>query len=72
MKLHATALILLITLAAMPLWAKEAPGHGAADYAKHLAALKKKIPSKGFTIVVQPPFVVIGDESAAAVKQPRL
>ncbi|MEE9603125.1 MAG: hypothetical protein V3V75_07460 [Thermoguttaceae bacterium] len=69
MKLHTTALILLITLATMPLWAEEATGHGAADYAKHLATLKKKIPGEGFTVVVQAPFVVIGDESPAAVKQ---
>ena len=69
MKRHTTALILLITLAAMPLSAKETTAHGAADYAKHLAALKKKVPSKGFTVVVQAPFVVIGDESAAVVKR---
>jgi len=41
----------------------------AADYERHLAALKKKVPAKGFTIVVQPPFVVIGDESPQEVKR---
>jgi len=40
-----------------------------ADYAQHLMQLKKKIPSDRFTIVVQPPFVVIGDESPAMVKR---
>ena len=30
--------------------------------------LKKKLPSAEFTIVVQPPFVVVGDESEAVVK----
>jgi hypothetical protein len=49
--------------------AKETIGHGKADYAKHIAALKKKVPSRGFTVVVQTPFVVIGDESSAVVKQ---
>lgn len=34
----------------------------------HLAQLQKKVPA-GFTIVVQPPFVVIGDEPAATVRQ---
>ena len=40
-----------------------------ADYAQHIMQLKKKLPrGGGFTIVLQRPFVVIGDESAAAVK----
>ena len=39
----------------------------AADYAQHLMKLKRKVPAKGFTVVIQPPFVVIGDESPAMV-----
>ena len=39
------------------------------DFDQHVERLKKKLPSSDFTIVVQPPFVVIGDESAAAVKE---
>jgi len=39
------------------------------DFDRHVEALKKKLPSNEFTIVVQPPFVVIGDESPAAVKE---
>lgn len=39
------------------------------DFDRHVEALKKKLPSNDFTIVVQPPFVVIGDESPAAVKE---
>src|SRR5438105_1120934 len=38
------------------------------DFARHVEQLKKKLPSGDFTIVVQPPFVVIGDESAEVVK----
>lgn len=38
-----------------------------ADYDKHLKELKKKVP-KGFTMVVQKPFVVIGDESPEIVR----
>ena len=39
------------------------------DYIRHVALLKKRLPSPDFTIVVQPPFVVIGDEPAEAVKE---
>ena len=38
------------------------------DFARHVEELKKKLPSAEFTIVVQPPFVVVGDESEAVVK----
>jgi len=38
------------------------------DYTQHLKGLKKKVPKKGFTIVIQKPFVVIGDESPAVVR----
>jgi hypothetical protein len=37
-------------------------------FAEHLAQLKQKVP-EGFTIVAQPPFVVIGDEPPAQVRQ---
>ena len=43
------------------------PGFTDADWAQHLEKLKKKVP-KGFTIVIQKPFVVIGDESTAMVR----
>src|SRR5256885_12028001 len=39
-----------------------------ADFAAHVEQLKKKLPSSEFTIVIQPPFVVVGDESEAVVK----
>jgi hypothetical protein len=39
------------------------------DFDQHVELLKKKLPSNEFTIVVQPPFVVIGDESPNAVKE---
>src|SRR5262245_26410516 len=32
------------------------------QFNQHIAELKKKIPSRDFSIVVQPPFVVVGDE----------
>jgi len=41
----------------------------AADYAQHLMELKKKVPPSGFTILVQPPFVVIGDDPPEVVRR---
>jgi len=39
-----------------------------AELARHVVKLRKKVP-KGFTLVVQSPFVVIGDESPAMVRR---
>ena len=40
-----------------------------ADFARHVEQLKKKLPSPSFTVIIQRPFVVIGDESPADVKE---
>lgn len=40
-----------------------------ADFSSHVEQLKKKLPSKEFSIVIEPPFVVIGDGPAAEVKK---
>jgi hypothetical protein len=40
-----------------------------ADYAQHIMTLKKKIPAGAFHIVIQKPFVVIGDESSGVVEE---
>ena len=40
-----------------------------ADFARHVSQLKKKLPSKEFSIIIQRPFVVIGDEPAETVKE---
>ncbi|MHC4473650.1 MAG: C39 family peptidase [Planctomycetota bacterium] len=49
-----------------------APRKGArftnADYAQHVIGLKKKLPHDGFTIVVERPFVVIGDQASHVVR----
>ncbi|HUS58256.1 MAG TPA: hypothetical protein VM141_06370, partial [Planctomycetota bacterium] len=47
------------------------PEHGfsPADFAQHVLALKEKTPLKGFVIVVQPPFVVLGDEAPETVRR---
>ena len=39
------------------------------DFDNHVEQLKKRLPSNDFTIVVQRPFVVIGDEPPSAVKE---
>jgi hypothetical protein len=39
------------------------------DFDNHVARLKKRLPSKEFTVVIQEPFVVIGDEAEGVVKQ---
>jgi hypothetical protein len=39
------------------------------EFERHVEGLKKRLPSKEFTIVVQPPFVVVGDEPASVVQE---
>ena len=39
------------------------------DYEAHVAKLRKRLPNADFHIVVQPPFVVVGDESEALVRR---
>src|SRR5260370_27108415 len=43
-------------------------GFSDADFIKHVEQLKKKLPSNDFAVIVQPPFVVIGDEARDVVK----
>ncbi len=42
---------------------------GTTELDKHIADLKMRIPSKDFSIVVQHPFVVVGDEPESVVKE---
>src|SRR6202012_2772693 len=42
-------------------------GHLPAEYAQHVLALKEKL-GAGFSVVVEPPFVVAGDEPEAQVR----
>lgn len=39
------------------------------EYKAHVEELKKKLPNKDFTVIVQPPFVVIGNEPPGRVKE---
>ena len=44
-------------------------GHTAADYAQHVMRLKSRLPNKDFTILIEHPFVVVGDEKPLQVQQ---
>ncbi len=48
---------------------KPAAGPTAVDFAQHIAQLRKRLPPGTFTIILEKPFVVIGDESPARVRQ---
>jgi hypothetical protein len=39
-----------------------------ADYAQHMMQLRSKVPSDDFTVVIQRPFVVVGDDPATTVR----
>lgn len=43
--------------------------HTKAEFDRHIAELKKKLPDDGFTVLVVPPFVVIGDEKPDRVRR---
>jgi hypothetical protein len=48
---------------------RASPTFTAADYAQHIRKLKKRLPHKDFTILIEAPFVVIGDETPAQVQR---
>ena len=43
--------------------------HTEADYARHVAQLRKKLPTREFEVVVEKPFVVVGDGGRRAVEE---
>jgi hypothetical protein len=43
-------------------------GFSSADYCQRIRELREKVPAIGFTILVQPPFVVLGDEAPEQVR----
>lgn len=40
-----------------------------ADYAQHIMQLKSRLPNQGFTVLIEHPFVVVGDEDASTVRK---
>jgi hypothetical protein len=66
------ASIILIAFAAATAHSATAdknPSFTDAEFAAHVKELRKKAPADKFTIIITPPFVVIGDESPADVKR---
>ncbi|MBC7932845.1 MAG: hypothetical protein H7Z38_19970 [Rubrivivax sp.] len=43
-------------------------GFTESDFARHVASLKKRLPSAEFAVVVEPPFVVVGDGGKKAIE----
>jgi hypothetical protein len=69
--LRRCCLLLYFSFAAAPsgvLAAERYGNHTAAEFERHVREVKKKLPSDDFTIVVTPPFVVIGDEEPKQVR----
>ena len=58
-----TILAVIALLSAVPLSADTK------DFQKHAGALKAKLKDRGFTVLIEIPFVVIGDESEEVVKR---
>lgn len=58
----------IITIMLAILLSAAQAGHTEADYQQHLKELKKNVPP-GFTILLEKPFVVVGDEAPAVVRR---
>ncbi len=54
---------------APPVLASATAQHTDAEFAQHVNKLKQTLPAKEFSVVIQPPFVVIGDEPPEIVRQ---
>ncbi|MCG8650134.1 MAG: C39 family peptidase, partial [Pirellulales bacterium] len=44
-------------------------GYSDADFAQHIMALKKRLPNQDFNILVEPPFVVVSDDTPRRTKR---
>ena len=60
--------VLTAFLLLLPLSARAAEAPLSPEFARHVEALQPAVP-EGFTVVVEPPFVVIGEGTAGEVKQ---
>jgi hypothetical protein len=57
------------TVIALLLFATSAFSADTKDFQKHVDSLKSKLKDRGFTVLIETPFVVIGDEPEALVKR---
>jgi len=68
-----TGIVSLVVLSAVPGESQEpvaeTSGFTDEDFDSHIQALRARLPHDGFTLVIQKPFVVIGDEPPERVKQ---
>ncbi len=64
-----TFLLTFLVFAAFAIAADRAAAFSPADFERHVKALRKKLPSEEFTVVVTPPFVVVGDDSPQEVRR---
>ncbi len=62
---YVSPIVIFLALAAI---ARPASGVTDADYAQHILALKQQLP-EGFHILIEKPFVVVGDESLETVQR---
>jgi len=60
----------ILTASLLLLFVSLAPAKGFTDeeFERHVQALKKKLPSENFTVIIQKPFVVIGDGSPKVLR----
>jgi hypothetical protein len=60
----------MVLAVCLPVWciAIAVQAESALDYDAHVAALRQKLAGQGFTVVVEKPFVVIGDERPGVVQ----
>ena len=66
---NGSAFYIKFRMKGVPLAATAATEFTDADYAQHIRKLKSKLPNDNFKIVIQKPFVVVGDEELATVKR---
>jgi len=57
------------TVIALLLFATSAFSADTKDFQKHVDSLKSKLKDRGFTVLIETPFVVIGDESPDDVRE---
>src|SRR5262245_42691055 len=69
----AAAVLALAAVLLPPARAEGGPGAGAgvgaAELDAHADAVRSRLEGRGFTVVVEPPFVVVGDEAPATVRR---
>ena len=66
---YATLAAVFVLILTMSSSGVRAASFSDADYREHIEKLEKRLPGEGFTIVIEKPFVVVGDEAPNIVRQ---